>query len=374
MRRYALGYACEATQWDQQAQRFTSRMPDAASKNRALGEVLVYVGRILDRMMAEGVWDWKAFDRHYRNAGDQHDLAGYLRMIEAEQRQRNRDGNASAYRYAAAVVDRYADKIPLVTLSADHLQAIDAMLRSAGAQDPGISFVMRTIRAGVNRAMREGIMPAGRYPFATHRSQGYDVGALNTRTAPRALSPMDLDRIKAMDLTQYPRHAQAVRLFLWSYYCRGMAWVDMAHLRKSDIVGGRIYYRRKKTITKVDRVLSIPLTPALQELLDAVGPVDGGWLLPIFNASHTTAQQQRNRRIRQLGITNALLREVGKMLDLSCTLTTYVARHTYATTLKRSNVPVAKISEALGHSSLGTTETYLAQFADHELDATDTLL
>jgi len=374
MRRYALGYSCQPAQWDDRTQRFTSRMEDATSKNRALSEVLLTVGRILDRMMSAGSWDWVTFDRHYRNAGDQHDLAGYLRTIEADQSRIGRIGNAFAYRYTANVVDRCMQCVHLSELSAEHLHRIDAMLRRDGAQDAGISYVMRTIRAAVNRAMRDGLLAAERYPFATRRSRGYDVGALKTKSSPRSLSQEEIDRIKGLDLSQYPRYAQAVRLFLWSYYCRGMAWVDMAHLRKSDIVGGRIYYRRKKTITKVDRVLSMPITPALAELLAAFGPVDGGWLLPILGKNQRTELQQRYRRLRQLDKTNTLLREVGEILGLSAPLTSYVARHTYATTLKRSNVPVAKISEALGHSSLITTEIYLAQFADHELDATDGLL
>jgi integrase len=323
-----------------------------------------------------GPWDWEAFDRMYGQGGDGMDLERYLLGIEQEFVERERLGTAGTYRYAAGVVHRYMKGRPLLlqALTADMLYGMDKMLRANGAQDAGVSFVMRTIRAAVNRAMKAGLMPQDRYPFATSRTKGYEMKELKQRSTPRALSLEELERVKAFDLEAHPQYATSVRLFLFSYYARGMSWVDMAHLRRTDVVGGRIQYRRRKTMTKVDRVLSIPLGPQLRALLDAFGPVPGGWLLPIFGDLHRTVAQQRWRHHRQLEQANKDLKAVGVLLGIGEDLTTYVARHTYATTLKRKQVSVAKISEAMGHSSLSTTEIYLAQFGSAELDATDELL
>lgn len=378
MRRYGLGgdMTCTAGQWNEDAQRYKPTMPGAAGKNAVIGKLEMITSGIIDRLMLDDEgFTWQRFDALYSNAGRDVDVVQYLEMIRDEMIAAERHGNATLYAYAARVVLRFTPKRPLPfrELNVATLKKMDAMLRSNGAHDGGVSQFMRTLRAAVNRAIKEGLMPADAYPFATPRRHGYEMSLLRAKNVSRALSPEELERMKAFDAKAHPELAWAWHFFMFSYYARGMNGIDMAYLPRPKSLGGRITYKRRKTIRKSERVITIPVRGQLAVHLEAIANTSGTWMLPIFDSYHKTVQQQRNRWHKVLGQWNDALKEIGELLEISG-LTSYVARHTYATRLKRMGVDIAKISEGMAHASVKTTEPYMAQFEDAVLDATDELL
>ena len=144
----------------------------------------------------------------------------------------------------------------------------------------------------------------------------------------------------------------------------GINFVDMAYLKADNNVEGRLVYSRRKT----KKLIMIPLQPKAIELIKKYENPNSPYLFPILNKIHKTEQQKANRIHKVISKINKHLKEIGKELDLPIGLTTYVARHSYATVLKRSGVNVALISETLGHSDLKTTQIYLDSFENSQID------
>jgi integrase len=181
------------------------------------------------------------------------------------------------------------------------------------------------------------------------------------RTAKRAVSKECIIQIaqerelndKRLDLTR--------DLFLFSFYSRGMPFVDMAFLRHSDITGDTIRYSRRKT----GQPLSVKMTAPLRELIDKYSN-GGEYVLPILTSGSKTLYGQYQNALRRH---NRQLSSLSSELKLPCRLTSYVARHSWATIAHNSGVPVSVISEGLGHGSEKITYTYLAALEPSVLNA-----
>lgn len=150
-------------------------------------------------------------------------------------------------------------------------------------------------------------------------------------------------------------------LFLFCFAARGMAFVDAAHLRKSDVAGGYISYRRHKT----GRQLLVRLEPCMEQVIARWRSPEGSpFLFPVLTASGTEGWRQYASR---LAMYNRALRTLGRRVGCP-DLSSYAARHSWATAAHRAGVPVGVISEGLGHSSERTTQIYLASFDVSVLD------
>ena len=178
-------------------------------------------------------------------------------------------------------------------------------------------------------------------------------------TRKRALSPRALVELRALPLQG--RQALWRDLFLFSFMARGMAFVDMAYLRKRDIADGYIRYTRRKT----GQALSVRVEPGMGEILDKWRSDDGSPF--VFPVVRSVGQKGYRQYASGLGSYNRTLHALG--LELGCAgLTGYAARHSWATSARRAGVPVAVISEGMGHCSERTTRIYLASFEETLLD------
>ena len=214
------------------------------------------------------------------------------------------------------------------------------------------SFYMRILRAAYNRGVERGYTRQ-RDPFR-HVYTGVD------RTRKRAVTLPVIKKIKMMDLNEKPGLELSRDLFLFSFYTRGMSFIDMAYLRISDLDGEVLRYRRKKT----GQSISIRWEPCMQEIVDR-HPGSGGWLLPILSPTGGNLRRQYQAAIvrenHHLGI-------ISKQLGLPVELTTYVARHSWASLAYSQDIPVSVISEAMGHTSEKTTRIYLSSIGNSKID------
>lgn len=224
-------------------------------------------------------------------------------------------------------------------------------LCSRGLVPNTVSFYMRVLRAAYNRLADCGIV-ALPHPFG----RAYTGIA---RTAKRALTLVDLCRLRALDLSSRPRLEFARDMFMLSFYLRGMSFVDMAHLRPGDLHHGHIVYRRRKT----GRLVMVEWTPEMQQIVRRYQPLARPeYLLPLIADG---ANARRSYLSALCGI-NRCLKTIGVMAGLRQPLTLYVARHSWASAARAKGVPLGVISEGMGHSSEATTRIYLA---DMELPA-----
>lgn len=246
-------------------------------------------------------------------------------------------------------------------IDADLMQFYEAYLKAKGLNLNTISFYNRILRAIYNRAVNKGLTPQG-HPF---KSVYTGIG----KTVKRALPISVIQRIKQLNLSNRPHLELARDLFLFSFYTRGMAFVDMAYLQKRDLQGGILTYRRQKTGQR----LSIRWERCMQDIVSKY-QTDGIYLLPIIEApqphhAKPTAKPlpipqdnpiaNRNRYLNALYRTNRHLKTIARMIDLKTPLTMYVSRHSWASIAHSYQIPLSVISAGLGHDSEKTTQIYL---------------
>ena len=215
-----------------------------------------------------------------------------------------------------------------------------------------ISFHMRKLRAVYNKAVDRGLTNDLR-PF-------WDVYTGMAKTQKRAITIDDIKRMKSLELDD-PMDAYARDLFLFSFYTRGMAFVDIAYLRKSDVNDGILTYQRKKT----GQLLTMRWEPSMQEIAERYPSKSGYYLLPII---HSCNGKERNQYRHVQTLINESLKTVGKMAGLGQKLTMYVARHSWATIARQMGVPINVISYGMGHSNEKTTEIYLKSLDRNIID------
>lgn len=156
----------------------------------------------------------------------------------------------------------------------------------------------------------------------------------------------------------------AVDLFSFSYFSAGINFIDMAYLTRDNIKEDKLEYSRAKTKKKI----IIPLQKEAVEIITKYGDTSPVYIFPIFTSFHKTDVQKANRLHKVLAKVNTALKRIGEELCLPQKLTTYVARHSFATVLKRAGVSTSIISESLGHSSEKITQIYLDSFENSQIE------
>lgn len=242
------------------------------------------------------------------------------------------------------------------------LRSYEKWLRKSGIAKNTIGVRFRTLRMIYNLAIKEGAANQADYPFGK-----FKVGRLHEETAKRALRKEDVDRIVAYTpTTKKTRYEQfAIDIFAFTYYCGGINFVDIANLTTKNLADNTIIYKRQKT----DKLIRIPIQPQAQQIIDRYHDDSNPYLFPILTKLHKTDIQKANRVHKVITKVNDCLKKIGKRLGIGLTMTTYVARHSQATVMKRAGVPTAIIKEIMGHSSERVTQAYLDSFGSEQIDA-----
>ena len=378
VRRYSTGEACTAEQWDADTGRMKPRARGAAQVNGVLNEMEGRVKDIVDALVVHRSLSLESFEKRYRKPKAAGDVLAFIADLVVDMESKGKAGNAATYRNTARVLRRFTEgrELPFANLTAATLEDFDEHLRAAGCTGGGISVYMRTLRAVVGKAIKAGLMHRDQYPFETKLSSGYAIANLSSENNPRPISDADMDKLKRCPFEEHPHLAEAVRLFLFSYYSGGMNFADIARLKPSDVTkDGRIVYKRQKTKRKGrDAELSFKVSEPVAAILAAFDGHGGPYLFPILGEGHATEKQRKTRIDNCLKRVNRELKEVAEVLGLDTNLTTYVARHTFATTLNWKDVSVEIISQRMGHKSIATTRAYLKRLPNKVLDTVDELL
>ena len=247
----------------------------------------------------------------------------------------------------------------LDALNSELMEEYEAWNKNRGLCPNTISFYTRILRAVYNRAVEEEIID-NRFPFR-HVYTGVD------KTVKRAI-PLNLIRdMKRMALPAHSNLDFARDMFLLSFYMRGMSFIDMAFLRKSDLYKNRLSYRRRKT----GQLLIIEWTKEMQLILDKYPKHESPYLLPIICDGKVDARTAYRNAMYRI---NRCLKKIGGLIGSDYPLTLYVARHSWASAAKRKGVPLSVISEGMGHESEKTTRIYLASLERSVVDKANSML
>ncbi len=278
----------------------------------------------------------------------------FMEDIIAQLKRLNRERTAETYRATLNSFMRFkkGHNIMLNEINSDLMMEYEAYLKTRGITMNTVSFYMRILRAAYNRAVEKGLTEQAN-PFR-HVYTGID------KTVKRAIPLIAIKRIKDLRLTLRPSLDYARDMFLFSFYTRGMSFIDMAYLRKTDLQNGFLSYRRRKT----GQQLLIKWERCMQDIVDKYQDTESYYLLPIIKTSGNERQQYRNA----LRLVNNKLKIISVMAGLQTNLTMYVSRHSWASAAKQINVPVSVISESLGHESESTTQIYLASLDNSMID------
>ena len=254
---------------------------------------------------------------------------------------------------------RGENDIPLEEVDSDLMVRYENFLKATGACPNTTSYYMRGLRAIYNRAV-EKELTVQRSPFR-HVYTGID------KTVKRAVPLNIIRQIRDLDLTLSPATDLARDVFMFSFYTRGMSFIDMAFLKKKDLQNGILSYRRQKT----GQQLSIKWEKPMQEIIDKYDTGESLYLLPIIKENSTDSRTQYRSSAH---LVNDKLKKIGERLGLEIPLTSYVARHSWASIAKSKNIPVSTICEAMGHDSERTTRIYLATLDTSSVDNANSIV
>lgn len=358
----SLGLSIKMEQWD-----FKTNQPKAKCPNREriillINEKINEIQKVaLDKRIAGKDFTAATLIESTSSKESSHKTVGeyYLTYIQNLKKEgRIRYAGMFEVSYTSFIkFNRHLD-IPFSDIDIAWLKRYELWMKEQNLSVSTISTRIRHLRAIFNLAIVEHSIKNDCYPF-----RAYKVSRLNRQTAKRAISKKDIQKV-----IHYQGHTAMERLaidvFTFSYLNAGINFIDIAKLKHSNIRDNQLFYNREKT----KKLICVPLQAKAIEIITKYKDEKSPYVFPILSPFHKTEVQIANRLHKVLAKINKYLKKIGEKLRLPLPLTTYVARHSYATVLKRAGVSTAIISESLGHSSEKITQVYLDSFDNEQIN------
>lgn len=291
----------------------------------------------------------------------EYSLFNFMESIIAKLKQNGKVRTSETYKSTLNSFKKFRndEDIMLDCITSGIMEDYEAWHKNRGVAPNTISFYTRILRAVYNRAVEDEIIE-NRNPFR-HVYTGVD------KTVKRALPLTIIKKIKSLDLSLTPTLDFARDMFMMSFFLRGMSFIDMAFLKKTDLKNGYVTYRRRKT----GQQLIIEWTKEMQMILDKYPENKSDYLLPVIrNPGLNERCTYRNTGYN----INHSLKRIASMVGVTIPLTLYVARHSWASAAKAKGIPLSVISEGMGHDSEATTQIYLASLDTSVVDKANSLI
>ncbi len=297
----------------------------------------------------------------YKNRKYKDTLNAFMRPIirRLQEQGRNRTAETYSSTLRSFMRFRHDKEIFLEEINQETIGMYEAYLKSEGLSLNSISFYMRILRAVYNRAVDQELTTQ-HFPFK-HVYTGIE------KTIKRSVNIKTIKCVKDMTLIPLSSIDYARDMFIFSFYTRGMSFVDMAYLKKKDLQNGVLTYRRKKT----GQLLCIKWEKCIQALLNKYPSNPTEYLLPIIR---TYAKSERKQYKNALTLINRKLKHIAESVHSPIPLSMYVARHSWANIAKSKHIPISIISESMGHDSETTTQIYLASLDSTVVDHANELI
>jgi integrase/recombinase XerD len=342
-----------------------------STEQRKVREAIVEAERGANKFLEDRTFvSPELFDQHFSAGVNYSTVGDVFNMIMKEAFAAGKIGNRNFYRTTRNSIARFLDpslkklktrttednikiNITFLEINKEWLKKYVAWLQEEKTSRTTVSIYLRCLRAAYNRAMDDSLIKRDLYPFG---KQGFKIR--KTRARKIALTTEDKDKLlKLSD----PECQYGVDFWTLSFFCYGLNPTDIALLRVRDIVNDVIVIERKKTEdTSEDNQLVIPIRPEVRAVIARRGnktlnPDD--YVFPILKEG-LTPTQVKNRINDFIGKVNAELKKAAQKLEFDFNLTTYTARHTFASIALENGASLEFIQIALGHADLKTTKVY----------------
>lgn len=361
MKYQSLGISILPKYWDFKANKPTSKCPNKEYIERLIAEkVKVYTDKVIEFKSQEKEFTatslMEKVNKPVKRKTVQEVFSQYIQELESANRLRYADMYKCTM-HSLIKFNKHLD-IPFSDMDTIWLKRYEVWLQSQGLAINTLGTRFRHLRVIYNFAIEEKIVKSEYYPF-----NSFKVSKLSQTTAKRSIQKDEILSVLNYQ-GQTPLECLAIDLFTFSYLAAGINFGDIARLTKDNILENRLIYIRKKT----QKQIKVSLQEQAIKLIQKYSMPDNPYLFPILSSFHKTEQQKVNRIHKIIAKVNKSLKEIGERLNIPIDLTTYVARHSFATVLKRSGVNTSLICEALGHSSERVTQIYLDSFGNEQME------
>ncbi|WP_340112973.1 site-specific integrase [Maribellus mangrovi] len=325
-------------------------------------------------------WTINQFKNAFLSRSKQGNFNDYLDDHIQTLKETGHTGNANCYASTQHILTLFDKKLGERTfgeIDIKYVKRLDVFLQKRGNSGNTRKYYFKALRAILNKALQDGEGNITTYPFGTG---GFKVSELEEKTAKRFLPVAYLEKLKSTsskrEVGEYARN-----LFLFSYYCFGMSFIDMALLKHRNLVShdGELYlvYKREKEKNKRNTPpIQIRIKPEIEELIGHLRqfkePIED-YLLPVVTINHFGEKLYKhitNRRKRYVGY----LKDLATEFEFDFNLTSYVSRHTMAMQLQNNKIPREVISQVMGHQNLKTTNVYLDSLDSSVIDQASKVL
>lgn len=343
--------------WNATQQRIVSSASDIITFQYRIDSDLLLLQSVIKTLEASGS-EYTVDDivKQYRIGSNHVFILAFMQEQIDYLRRCNRYGTAKNYEKTMSSFGEFLGnvRLPLSAMTEQVITDYNAFLVQRGLVRNSVSFYMRVLRAIYNKAVRQRLIEQ-QHPF-TEVYTGID------RTRKRAVSESIIAQLHRLELEPGSPLALCRDMFIFSYCTRGMAFVDIAYLKKSNLQNGMICYARRKT----GQLLSVRIEPSIQRIIDRYSGTDSPYVFPILTSFDATEAYEQYQVA--LNTHNRLLGRLSEMLGCGCKLTSYTSRHSWATAARNHNVPISVISQGMGHTSEQTTQIYLAMLENSVID------
>lgn len=273
----------------------------------------------------------------------------------------NKIGNARNYRNTLSKLKKFTNgkDFRIEEINYRFIKDFETQYLSEGNSLNGLSVYLRNLRAIYNRAIKDGLVDKALYPFN-------DYSIKEVETEKRAISLDAMMRIVELHFEIDSGLFLSRNLFLFSFYAMGTSFIDLAFLKKDNIKNGRIKYTRIKTGAKLD----IAIIPEVQVILDHYLQLKSkdDYIFPIIKEKNMDLETMYNQVLWALQRHNKRLKKIAQLANIDDNLTSYVARHSFASIAHEKGIPLTAISKMLTHKKLNTTQVYLADLSKNMMD------
>ena len=383
-------------QWDEDLQRYKMGRskdlhPDRTKNNEYLNRKEIEASDIVaefDRLKIN--WTLNQFEDMFLHKGAMANVNEFFTKLVSDLKATNHIGNAKCYDRTLnmlKIFDPQFNKRKFSEIGIKYVNAFDIFLQKPrvtnysrgdreiirkGCSGNTRKYYHKALRAAYNKAMEQGDADTRFYPYGKGR---FEVSKLTEITAKRYLSDKNIETIKTIPCKSINLEI-ARNLFLLSYYCHGISYVDMAQLSTESMFEvdnhSYIVYKRQKTKhNKSAKLMYVKIIPEIVGILEWFKNntiLIGDYITPCITRDHSSEERLYEHISNRRGRYNDALKEVAKELKIDVNLTTYVARHSVAMKLRNNNVSIDKIAQVFGHNDIKTTNVYLDSFENRVID------
>lgn len=395
---FSINLSAEVNQWNFEYSVFKKDKrlnPDYEKHNKYIAIQVLKAQEIIDEFDRNKIdWTLNQFEDAFLNRSKKGKIKPFMENLIKTLKDTDHTGNANCYQNTLNMLelfDRSFDKRVFSEIDIKYIRSFDAFLQTPrdtiytgpkgkkkviqrkGCSGNTRKYYFKALRAVLNRAIEAKESSLTTYPFG---KGGFEIAKLEEETEKRYLPSDYLLKMKTSE-TENKSNEFARKLFLFSYFCYGMSFVDMAHLTAEHIKrlenGHYIVYKRHKTQNgKAAKAISIKITDEIQALITelcAIKEPVSNYLLPIITREGLTGEKLYEHIKNRLSRINTNLKKLSEGLEINdIKLTSYVSRHTMAMSLQNNNIPREIISQILNHKDLKTTNTYLDSFNSNIID------